>query len=401
MPRVLRIINRLNLGGPTFNAAYLTKYLAPEFETLLLAGMRDPSEGSSEFIVEGSGIEPQFIQNMHRSLHPVKDYKAYKEIKKIIKEFKPDIVHTHAAKPGAVGRLAAHHCKVPVIVHTFHGHVFHSYFGKAKTQVFLNIERAMARRSSKIVAISNLQKRELVEDFKICPSDKMTVVPLGFELDRFHQNQDAKRKQFREKWKLQEGELAIGIIGRLVPVKNHPLFLRAFSKVNMGTHKKLKAVVIGDGEDMESLQTLCKELDLDYSTPDSLKVDCDVVFTSWEKDVDVALAGLDIVSLSSFNEGTPVSLIEAQAAGRPIVSTEVGGIRDVVAADRNALLSASEDLNSFAQNLGKLVEDDQLRASFSKVGQEEVLKKFSVQRLASDMGSLYRELLQESKQHKG
>ena len=137
MPRILRIINRLNLGGPTFNASYLTRYLAPEFETMLVSGMKDKHEASSEFIPESLGIKPRFVHHMQRELSPSKDYRAYQEIKDIIREFKPDIVHTHAAKPGTVGRLAAIHEKVPVVLHTFHGHVFHSYFSLAKTRVFL------------------------------------------------------------------------------------------------------------------------------------------------------------------------------------------------------------------------------------------------------------------------
>ena len=194
MPRVLRIINRLNLGGPTYNASYLSKYLPEEYETMLVSGMKDDSEASSEFIVQSMGLEPVYIKNMHRSLHPIKDYKAYKEIRKIIREFKPDIVHTHAAKPGAVGRLAAHHEKVPVILHTFHGHVFHSYFGKVKTGIFLRIERFMAKRSTRIIAISPKQKEELSKEFRICPEEKIETIPLGFDLDRFQREQGRKTK---------------------------------------------------------------------------------------------------------------------------------------------------------------------------------------------------------------
>ncbi|HEY6162907.1 MAG TPA: glycosyltransferase, partial [Bacteroidia bacterium] len=132
MTRVLRIINRFNLGGPTYNAVYLTRYMPPGYETLLIGGMKDESEESSEFIARDLGIEPVIISSMKRSINPFDDLKAYNEIKKIIREFRPDIVHTHAAKAGALGRRAAFACKVPVTVHTFHGHVFHSYFGKAK-----------------------------------------------------------------------------------------------------------------------------------------------------------------------------------------------------------------------------------------------------------------------------
>src|SRR6185437_10499562 len=161
MPRVLRIINRFNLGGPAYNVAFLTKYLPPEYETLLIGGEKEPDEESSLFIFKEMDLEPLVISEMNRSVNFLQDVKAYYRIKKIIKKFKPDIVHTHAAKAGALGRLAAYNCKVPVIIHTFHGHVFHSYFGKFKTTIYKNIERFLAKKSTAIIAISDRQKHEL------------------------------------------------------------------------------------------------------------------------------------------------------------------------------------------------------------------------------------------------
>lgn len=133
MPKVLRIINRFNIGGPTYNAAYLSAYLPPEYETMLLAGSLDEGEESSEHVLDELGLKPVYIAEMKREISPKDDIAAYRKIKQIIKEFKPDIVHTHASKAGTLGRLAAASCGVKVIVHTFHGHVFHSYFGKTKT----------------------------------------------------------------------------------------------------------------------------------------------------------------------------------------------------------------------------------------------------------------------------
>src|SRR6476661_6286296 len=148
MPRILRIINRLNLGGPTFNVAYLTKFLSPEYETMLVAGMIDESEASSEFILHDMGLHPVYIPEMYREIHLSKDVRVYFELKRIIRDFKPDIVHTHAAKAGALGRMAAYSCHVPVILHTFHGHVFHSYFSDLRSKVFISIERRLAKRST-------------------------------------------------------------------------------------------------------------------------------------------------------------------------------------------------------------------------------------------------------------
>ena len=192
MPRVLRIINRFNLGGPTFNVTYLSKYMSDEYETMLIGGEKEDSEDSSIFILENLGLKPVLIPEMKRSINPINDLKAYYKIKKIIKDFKPDIVHTHAAKSGALGRLAAYNCNVPVIVNTFHGHVFHSYFGKTKTLFYKTIERWLAKKSTKIIAISEIQKEELWKQHKICKKDKLAVIPLGFDLDRFQENTEEK-----------------------------------------------------------------------------------------------------------------------------------------------------------------------------------------------------------------
>ena len=175
MPKVLRIINRFNLGGPTYNAAYLSKYMAPEYETLLVGGMHDETEKSSEFIVRDLGLKPIIIEEMKREINFKNDRIAYKKIKQLINDFQPDIVHSHASKAGALGRLAAYNCGVKAIVHTFHGHVFHSYFGKAKTKFYKLLEKHLANKSSKIIAISDIQKKELSEVHGICSKDKIVV----------------------------------------------------------------------------------------------------------------------------------------------------------------------------------------------------------------------------------
>jgi len=389
--KVLRIINRLNLGGPTYNAAYLSKYLDPEYETLLVAGMKDETEASSEFIVEKLGLKPVYIKNMHRALNPLNDRKAYLEIVKIIREFKPDIVHTHAAKSGALGRLAAINEGVPVIVHTFHGHVFHSYFNPLKTKIFLFIERYLSKKSSKTIAISNKQLEELSNDFKINTRENFSVIPLGFDLARFSENKEEKRNFFRLKYGLNEDEIAIGIIGRLVPVKNHSFFLQAIKLVKKQTSQKVKAVIIGDGELKEAIFAEAKALGLHISSKNTENTD--IIFTSWIKDIDSALPGLDIVALTSLNEGTPVSLIEAQAAGVPIVSTRVGGIEDVVDENKTALLSDKTNVTKFSKNLITLIENQTLRKQFSEKGLKVVEEKFSYKRLVNDMKLLYNELI--------
>ena len=396
MPKVLRIINRLNLGGPTYNAANLTKYMDGDFETMLVSGMTDESEESSEFILQKLNLKPVYIKEMYRELNPFKDYKAYFKIRQLIREFKPDIVHTHAAKAGAVGRLAAHHEGVPVIVHTFHGHVFHSYFSPLKTRVFLGIERYLGHRSTAIVTLSDIQRQELAHEFRVADHGKFEVIPLGFDLSRFIEQKGEKRIAFREKYNVAEEEIVISIVGRLVPVKNHIMFLKAVKMLAEKTTKKVRVFIIGDGEERQNIEKLATDLGLSFNNSD-LREKHILTFTSWIKDIDVSNAGSDIIALTSFNEGTPVSLIEAQASGRPIVSTRVGGIADIVKEGETALLCDSDDAATFASHLIRLVEDDQLRKSMSDKGTEHVLAKFSHIRLAKDMSELYRRLLNKKK----
>ncbi len=395
MPKVLRIINRFNLGGPTYNVSYLSKYMSPEFDTLLVGGQFGANEGASDYIVKNLGLHPITIPEMQREINPKNDYIAYQKIKTIIKRFKPDIVHTHASKSGFIGRQAAYKLGVPIIVHTFHGHVFHSYFNKHKTLVFKGIERNLAKKSSKIIAISDIQKQELSQIHKIAPEDKFSVIPLGFDLNRFQENYEEKRFDFRNKFKLKDDEIAIGIVGRLVHVKNHKMFIDAIAKVKAQTNKKFRVFIIGDGELKEELISQAKALGLKICNAD-LSVDKpDIVFTSWIHNIDWAYAGLDLACLTSRNEGTPVSLIEAQAGNTPIISTNVGGIENVVLSGKTALLSKNEDTEDFANKLLQVINNDELRFSMQESGWEFVKDKFHYTRLVNDMKNLYYNLLDE------
>ncbi len=388
--RILRIINRFNLGGPTYNVSYLTKYLEPEYETLLIGGEKDESEADSDFIVKNLGVTPRIIHGMKRSINPLNDYKAYKEIRKIIREFRPDIVHTHASKAGAVGRLAAIKENVPVIVHTFHGHVFHSYFSGFTTSVFKRIERYLAKKSSAIVAISEIQKNELCDVHKICPREKMEVIPLGFDLDRFQQHREEKRKAFRESFSLHPDEIVISIIGRLVPVKNHEMFLDVALDVLNNRERPVRFLIVGDGEERNKLEEIAQRYNMLHPNTDFCK---NVLFTSWIREVDQVLAGSDIVALTSWNEGTPVSLIEAHAASCPVVTTRAGGVEDIVAHGETGFVSEPGDTNAFASNLKKLINSPDLRQSMASKAKDRVLSKYSYQRLCSDMAGLYSRLL--------
>lgn len=388
MPRVLRIINRFNIGGPTYNATFLSAFLSDDFETLLVGGLPEPDEEDSLYIPEKYGVKPLLIKELQRTPNFKSDRIAYNKLKEIIQEFKPDIVHTHASKAGALGRKAALACNVPVIVHTFHGHVFHSYFGRLKTALFQFIERRLAAKSTKIIAISPLQKEELSQQFHICKPEKIAVIPLGFDLGQFQENLAEKRRVTREKYQLEDDEVAVAIVGRLAPIKNHALFL---SVIELLAQKKCTArfFIVGDGMEKERIEREVARL--------TKMFDVRIEMTSWIKDIATFNAGMDIMCLTSNNEGTPVSLIEAQACNLPVVSTDVGGVKDILIPNETGFVVPKNDPNAFARALEKLIESKELRSEMSEKSWTFVKNKFHYSNLVHQTESLYRDLLQNKK----
>lgn len=385
--KILRIINRFNIGGPTFNATFLTAFLSDEFETKLIGGVPDEGEKDSLHILEQYGVAPQIISSLQRNPNYKTDRQAYKEIKQIIKDFKPDIVHTHASKAGALGRKAAHACKVPIIIHTFHGHVFHSYFGKIKTALFKQIERNLAKKSTQIIAISPLQKQELTKEFKICKPEQTTVVPLGFDLGKFQAKRKENRAKIRAQYKISENEVALAIVGRLAPIKDHDFFLDAIDGIARSTSKKFKVFIVGDGSEYDTIHSRVQYLNAKYA--------CDIIMTSWIKNIAEFNAGMDIICLSSKNEGTPVSLIEAQATNLPVLSTDVGGVRDIVLDGKTGFIVEKGNLETYTEKLRLLIEDDELRKTMGSKGYAHVSEKFHYKRLVTDMEKLYKQLLEK------
>lgn len=396
MPRVLRIHNRLIIGGPAINVTYLTKYMAPEFETMLVIGDKDSHEQDADHLIMNLGLDPVVVPEMKRDISPLNDGLAYQKIKKLIEKFKPDIVHTHAAKSGVIGRLAADACKVPVILHTFHGHVFHSYFGKFKTNTFIQIERYLARRSTGIIAISETQKHELANVYHICDEKKIKIIPLGLDLDKFQVHQDVKRAEFRKQFNLQPEDIAIGIIGRVVPVKNHSMFVAAAKRVLDQTSLPVKFVVIGDGDMRPQMEEEFRAAGIDYTYYPQDPREATALCTSWQTDMDYVLSGLDIVALTSHNEGTPLSLIEAQAASRPVVSTNVGGVKDVVTDNQTGYITDPGDVEAFAEALLKLINNPEKCNYFGQLGKTFAQTHYSYQRLVKDMSEYYYEQLAQA-----
>lgn len=383
--KVVRIINRFNLGGPTFNATFLTRFLSDEFETTLIGGVPDKGETNSLHILKEYGIKPIVLPEMSRAINISQEYRAYKKIKKILKEIQPDIVHTHASKAGLLGRMAAFSLRIPVVVHTFHGHVFHSYFGKFKTSFFKQIERYLAKKSTGIIAISALQKHELADVHKIVNQEKIKVIPLGFDLQKFQEGRIEKREAVRTQYKLSDDEVAITIIGRLAPIKDHDYFLNVIEEVLKQTPQEIKVFIVGDGSEKNHIEDRVNKLNEAYPNR--------IMMTSWILDIATFIQGMDIVCLTSKNEGTPVSLIEAQAAGVPVISTDVGGVRDAMEDGKSGFVVKRENIETYIKNLRLLIEDDKLREKISIFGQKNATEKFGYQRLVLEMEDYYKELL--------
>ncbi len=386
--KVLRIINRFNIGGPTYNATFLTRFMSDDFETLLVGGLPEKDEADSLHILEEYGVEAIYLPEMKRKPSFFSDRRALKKIKKIIQEYQPDIVHTHAAKAGALGRKAAFDCKVPVVVHTFHGHVFHSYFGRVKTSIYKFIERRLASKSTGIITISETQKKEIVEDHRISHPEKTKVIPLGFDLSKFNSNLEEKRNVTRNRFELKDEEVAVAIIGRLAPVKNHSLFFEIVRLIHQKTQKKPVFFVVGDGELRDYVEEQIKELNA---------LGVDIRFTSWIKDIATFNAGMDVICLTSKNEGTPVSLIESQAANVPVITTDVGGARDIIADNLTGFIVPSNNARIFADRLIELIDNEPLRIEMGMRGWPFVKDAFHYTRLVKDMEKYYKHLLSQTK----
>lgn len=381
--KVLRIINRFNLGGPVWNVSYLSKHLPENYHTVLVGGLADAQEGDALFIPLEMRLEPMVLKSMSRQVRFFGDVKAFFEIVKIIRNFKPDIVHTHASKAGALGRLAAYFCGTKVIVHTFHGNVFKGYFSPTVTKALVFTERFLAKLSDQIVAISEIQKQELAEQFNIAPERKITVIPLGFNLQKFAPDPE-KRSQLRMQWEVASDEVAIGIVGRLTSIKNHTLFIDAALLAISQSEKKFKFFIVGDGELRNEIENHIVSKGGAYARS--------FVLTSWVKKMEECYPMLDLVCLCSLNEGTPVSLIEAQASGIPVVTTDVGGVQNVVLNGQTGIIVPNFEAETFAKAMLEIVQNEKLHAQMSQKAIKFVMQNFSMEKLIKNTDELYKKM---------
>lgn len=382
--KILRIMDRLNTGGPAIHAVLLTKHMnpggaAPDWETVLVAGQVGENEGSMEWLAEKEGVRFVSVPSLGRELHPLKDLSTFWSLVRIIRRERPDVVHTHKSKAGTLGRLAASLCCVPVIVHTFHGHVLHGYFSEAKSKAFRLIERAMARLSDRIIAVSPKVKEDLIRH-GVAADGKIDVVYLGLDLARFERSTRGAGG-LRAELKVPDGAPLIGIVARLVPIKNLGLFLEA-AKLTLAKRPDARFVIAGDGELREALEGSAR----------SLGIGDKVSFLGFRADLERIYPDLDVLCLTSDNEGSPVSLIEGLAAGCAVVSTDVGGVTDVLQDGRCGVLVPAGDAAALADGVLDLLADPAKRAALAEAGRASA-RRFSIERLVADLDRLYKSLL--------
>jgi glycosyltransferase involved in cell wall biosynthesis len=389
----------------------LTEGLNKEkYTSRLIAGSLSSNEGDMSYILQEGKDNIITIQELQRELNPINDLISLLKIISVINRFKPDIVHSHLSKAGTLSRIAVNICnlisrKKIKTVHTFHGHVLDSYFGDIKTFIFKSIEQILAKTTDKIIAISSTQKWELSRKFKISDASKISLINLGFDLDPFIQSNRLKG-QFSRKIGVGEDTLLIGIIGRLAPIKNHKMFLDAAKYfLEISKHKKVKFLLIGDGELRPNLELYSKKKCMEEH----------VIFYGWEKNIPMIYADLDILALTSLNEGTPVSIIEAMAASVPVVTTGVGGIKDLlgrIEPDQplglgfkiceRGILCPKDDAIAFASALKYMTDGNYLHNKHNLLkARDFVLDNYSVYRLIHEIEGLYDQLMIDGASNRG
>jgi glycosyltransferase involved in cell wall biosynthesis len=379
--RVLRVIARLNVGGPALHALLLTERLdSTLYESRLVAGRVGDAEG--DYLALRGIVPDGLIQlpGLGRDVRGARDWGAFWSLVRLIREFRPHVVCTHTAKAGALGRLAAWLCRVPVVVHTYHGHVFDGYFSPAKTRLVVAAERLLAGRATALIAVTERVRRDVLAR-GIGRPDTVVVVPLGLDLGPLVAA-PARRGELRRELGVAAGAPLVGIVARLVPVKAHEVFLEA-ARTIVAARPDATFLVVGDGERRAELEALAAGLGLGAR----------VRFLGWRADLDRLYADLDVVVLTSKNEGSPVALIEAMAAGRPVVSTRAGGVEDVVTDGETGRLVPIGDAAAVARAIVDLLDDPALAARLGAAARTAVVARFGSARLVADLDGLYRRLL--------
>jgi glycosyltransferase involved in cell wall biosynthesis len=385
--RVLRVIARLNMGGPTLHVSYLTKGLDERgYETTLVAGQLARGEDSMSYAAETLGIDVVQIPQLHRDLSPVYDPVSVKRLVAEIQRVRPHIVHTHTAKAGAVGRMAAllaGDAKPPVVVHTFHGHVLRGYFDPVRTEFFRETEKFLARHTTRLIAVGPEVRDDLVE-LGVAPAEKFTVIRLGIDLES-RVGDGSAGTELRRQFGIPAERFVVGWIGRMTGIKRVPDVLETFKRLlALGVDAQL--VLVGDGPERDRLEEQAHELGIQKRT----------LFAGYQREISEYYDLFDAFLLPSRNEGTPVVAIESLAARTPVVATRVGGVPDVVRDGIDGFLTDVGDVDALAVRLAELARDPGLRARMGEAGREHVIPRYRVSRLVDDVDELYRELLADA-----
>lgn len=381
--KILRIQSRICIGGPALHTELLSKYLpTTEYSTLLIGGATDEGEMSRLEEMQAKGLRVARINEMRRNINFLRDLQALVAIYRLIRRERPQIVCTHTAKAGAVGRTAAFLAGVPLIFHTFHGHAFKGYFSRPVTFIFLMIERILARFTNRIIAISPTQLKELTEKYHVAPASRFQVVRLGFELELFFRLR--RSAELKHRLGLTDRDILIGIIGRLVPIKNLAASLRIIKEL-AAKDDRFHLCVIGDGPERASLEEVCRTMDIQQS----------VHFSGWIQNMTEVYAGIDLLLLTSLNEGTPVTIIEAMAVGIPVVSSRVGGVPDLITEGVTGLMFDLDEETAAVEKIVHLTNQKELSNWMTQNAREFVREHYCYTRMIREMDALYKHHLRK------
>lgn len=384
MPHVVRIQSRICVGGPALHSILLSEGLSARsgsrYETTLVGGALEPGEHGLESLAEARGVKVHLLESMRRAVHPARDAAALAELVRLLRRLKPDIVHTHTAKAGALGRTAARLAGVPAVVHTFHGHTFDAYFSSAATRAFVQVERGLARVTDRVVAISEAQRFDLVNRYRVARAEQVRVVPLGLDLDAFRRV-GSEAAAVRAELGLAQAAKLVVFAGRLVPIKRLDVLFQAFARVR-AVEPRAELLVAGDGERGFRAQL---EREAQALAPGH------VHFLGLRRDLPRLFGAADVFALSSDNEGTPVAVIEALAAGLSVAATDVGGVAEILGPETGRVVPR-QDPEALARALLELLARG---GRIPDAERDRVAQRFSHRRLIEDVTRLYDELLTE------
>jgi glycosyltransferase involved in cell wall biosynthesis len=389
MIKVLHIITRLDMGGSAQNTLLSCKELSGKYEILLVhglsheSGMSDLEKQIVEDVVEAAqknGVKVIALPSLVRSIRPIKDFRALFSLIWLIMKEKPDIVHTHSSKGGILGRLAAKIAGVPHIIHTPHGHVFYGHFGAFASKAFLWIEKVFSKFTDRVVALTDGEKNDYI-NLSVCSSEKLCKIHSGVDVKKFmHTN--GNRVEKRRSLGLDQNEAVIGFVGWLLPIKGPDYLLKAMDDV-WRWHPEASLVMVGKGD-----------LDVDLRA-EALKKNANgkVKFMGWREDIDEIMPLFDMLVLPSLNEGMGRVLVEAMAAGKPVVASRVGGIPDLVRHAETGYLVPPADEEALADGIKKLLDDPEKAKQMGQRGKE-YCHQFSLDAMVSKLDDLYSDLMQ-------